>query len=54
MIRSNFLLSGAVHRFDDVMANTFHSIYEKVTFVKYEADSIFEKKFTEKLKVNED
>ena len=36
------------------MANIFDLSSEKVTFVKSEADSIFEKNFTDAFKVNED
>ena len=46
-------MSGAVTRFGDVMADIFNSSFEKVTFVKSEADSIFEKKRTDTFKVNE-
>ena len=36
------------------MADIFKSSVEKVTFVKSEADSIFEKNFTDAFKVNKD
>ena len=36
------------------MADIFDSSFEKVTFVESEADSIFEKNFTDAFKINED
>ena len=47
-------MSVTVPCFGDIMADIFDSSFEKVVFVKYEADSIFEKNFTESFKVNED
>ena len=36
------------------MANIFESIFEKVAFIGSEADLVFEKKFTDAFKENED
>ena len=47
-------MSGPVPRFSDIMANISDLIFEKVTFVKSEADSIFGENFTDAFKVNED
>ena len=47
-------MSCEVTCFGDVMADIFDSIFEKFTFFKSEADSIFDKKFTDTFKVNED
>ena len=49
-----FWLSGAVYRFGDVMTNIFDSIFEKVKFIKSEADLIFGENFTDAFKVNKD
>ena len=54
LIGSNFRLSGAVPRISDIMADIFDSIFKRITFVESEADSIFEKNFTDAFKVNED
>ena len=40
-------MSGAVLYFGDVTDDIFDSSFEKVTFVESEADSIFEKNFTD-------
>ena len=45
-------MSGAVPLFGDIMVNIFESSFEKVTFVKSKADSIFEKHFTDAIKSN--
>ena len=47
-------MSGAVPRFGDITADIFNSSFEKVTFFESEADSIFEKNFTDAFKVNGD
>ena len=47
-------MSGAVPCFGDIIADIFDSIFEKVAFVGYEADSISEKNFADAFKVNED
>ena len=47
-------MSREVRLFGDIMSNIFNSSFEKITFVEYEADSIFEKNFTDAFKVNED
>ena len=46
-------MSGAVYLFGDVMVGILKSIFQKVTFFESEADSIFEKSFTDALKINE-
>ena len=46
-------MSGAVYLFGDVMVGILKSIFHKVTFFESEADSIFEKSFTDALKINE-